>query len=316
MARTDTAARARPRVGLVGSGTWGRLILRDLVSLGCDVWAVARSDRSVSNAREHGAHCIVAGVAELPRDLDGYVVAAPTSVHAQIVTELLERQRPIYVEKPLCNDPEDAARLAREGNGRVFVMDKWRYHPGIRVLADIAASGELGTVRSIHSYRLGWGLTHDDVDVTWVLLPHDLSIALHILGQLEEPLWAAAEVDPDGQVSGFQLGLRGSPSVNCEVSSNAAVDLRSVQVHFEKGAAAMHGSYSEHVLVRRGAGLRARRGGEVEKRPIGNEMPLLSELRAFVDHLHGGPPPFSSVAEGARIVGIIAQARTLAGLSD
>ena len=38
-------------VGLVGCGRWGRHILRDLVSLGCEVPVVARSDASVARAR-------------------------------------------------------------------------------------------------------------------------------------------------------------------------------------------------------------------------------------------------------------------------
>jgi hypothetical protein len=51
-----------------------------------------------------------------------------------------------------------------------------------------------------------------------------------------------------------------------------------------------------------------------ERRPISNEMPLLAELRAFVDHLGGGAPPKSSAVEGAQAVSTIAELRSLAGL--
>ena len=44
------------------------------------------------------------------------------------------------------------------------------------------------------------------------------------------------------------------------------------------------------------------------------ELPLLRELRAFLDHLDGGPPPRSSAAEGAAIVRTISELRLLAGL--
>jgi hypothetical protein len=37
------------------------------------------------------------------------------------------------------------------------------------------------------------------------------------------------------------------------------------------------------------------------------ELPLLAELRAFVGHLNGGPPPKSSALEGAEMVERIAQ---------
>jgi hypothetical protein len=45
-------------------------------------------------------------------------------------------------------------------------------------------------------------------------------------------------------------------------------------------------------------------------------MPLLLELRAFVEHIRGGPPPRSSLADGLLIVERIAALRVLAGLKD
>jgi hypothetical protein len=45
---------------------------------------------------------------------------------------------------------------------------------------------------------------------------------------------------------------------------------------------------------------------------VEGELPLLAELRAFVEHLGGGPPPKSSAAEGAAVVRTIATLRELA----
>jgi predicted dehydrogenase len=47
---------------------------------------------------------------------------------------------------------------------------------------------------------------------------------------------------------------------------------------------------------------------------VSTELPLLRELRAFLDHLDGGPPPLSSAADGAAIVDALATLRELAGL--
>jgi hypothetical protein len=41
-------------------------------------------------------------------------------------------------------------------------------------------------------------------------------------------------------------------------------------------------------------------------------MPLLAELRAFVEHLQGGPPPRSSAAEAVAIVERVAATIELA----
>jgi predicted dehydrogenase len=171
---TDNAANDRPRVALVGCGRWGRHILRDLTALGCEVPVVARSEASVERGREGAAAEIVADVASL-RKVEGVVVATPTSTHAEVVEEALELGVPVFVEKPLTADVDSARRLAAIAPDRLFVMDKWRYHPGVRELARIAQSGELGPPVGIHARRVGLGHKYSDVNAVWILAPHDLS---------------------------------------------------------------------------------------------------------------------------------------------
>src|SRR5215212_9753121 len=120
-------------IALVGVGRWGRNVLRDLVDLGCRVTAVARGAGTAERARALGAHAIVGSLDELP-DVAGAVVVTPTATHAEVVESLLDRDVPVFVEKPLAPDADTARRLAALGEGRLFVMDKWRYHPGVEEL--------------------------------------------------------------------------------------------------------------------------------------------------------------------------------------
>jgi predicted dehydrogenase len=289
-------------VGLVGCGRWGRHILRDLVSLGCRVTVVARSDESMARASEGGAAAVVPDVARLD-GVDGVVVATPTTTHAQVVAEALALGVPVFVEKPLTADAEEADRLAASAGDRLFVMDKWRYHPGVELLAKLARDGSLGAVRSLHTTRIGWGSVHDDIDSTWILAPHDLAIALEILGDLPPAETAVAD---DGEELVGVLGRR--PSVRLEVSSRSPVRRREVRLVCERGAALLSDGYADHVLVRQDG------VDEPERHELSGEMPLLSELRAFVEHLEGGPPPRSSAAEGALVVRRIEELRALAGV--
>jgi predicted dehydrogenase len=306
--------RAAACIGLVGCGSWGKHILRDLAALECQVAVVARSDRSRANAEAGGAATIVRSVGELP-DVEGVVVATPTATHPAAIDEALGLGVPVFVEKPLTNDAEAADRIAAAAPDRVFVMDKWRYHPGVELLGEIARSEELGPVSGLRTTRIGWGNPHEDVDAVWTLAPHDLSIALEILGSVPEPRSAVAD-GLDGIATGLVAMLGESPWYAFEVSSRAARERREITLVCEEGIATLADGYSDAVQVVRGRDPRKREDPDTELRAISSELPLLRELQAFVEHVRGGPPPRSSAAEGAAIVRTITELRALAGLSS
>jgi predicted dehydrogenase len=297
---------ARLPIGLVGCGNWGRHILRDLVSLGCEVSVVAPSAASRGFAEQFGAVRIVDRIDALPASLAGLVVATPTITHAQVVEALLPRGVPMFVEKPLTADAASARRIADAAGERVFVMDKWRYHPGVELLREIAQKGELGPVEGLRALRVDWGHSHSDVDAIWILAPHDLSIAHEILGYVPEPVAAHALVS-DGRASELIGVLGAHPRVVIEVSARQPERRRVVTLQCRDGAAVLGDAYADAVVLRR--------GGEQERRAISDAMPLLRELEAFVAHLCGGPPPRGSARTGAEIVAAIERLRALAGIS-
>ena len=291
-------------VGLVGCGRWGRHILRDLRALGCEVPVVARSDESRARAVEGGATDVVDNVQVLA-GCDGIVVATPTATHASVVGEALDLDVPVFCEKPLCPDADDARRLADRAPGRLFVMDKWRYHPGVQELAAIARERRLGPVSGVATMRVGWDVPHDDVDAVWILAPHDFSIVFEIMGALPRTDAAAAQL-LDGRIVHLSAVLRGDGWWHSlEVSGRSPESTRRIALHCEDGVAVLADGWDQHITV-----LRDRPDGVEEERiETPGELPLLGELRAFVEHLRGGPAPRSSAAEGAAIVAAIVEVR-------
>lgn len=293
-------------IGLVGVGNWGKLILRDLVSLGCEVHAVAVSTSSIANAQEFGAASIVSSISELP-ELDAAVAAPIVTRHAEVVMALGEAQSgPIYCEKPLTADSLEADRLVDALGDRLFVMDKWRYQAGVLELARIANSGEIGDLQSISLRRVATRNPHPDVNTVWTHMPHDLSIALEILGEIPPVTHAIEEVVND-QVVGLRTTLGSDPWVAVEISDGAIESHRELRVVGSTGIAILAGGWSEEVIVRRFD------GQDDEVIPAKGELPLLAELRAFVEHVDGGPAPKSSAAEGALNVRRIEEALAMAG---
>jgi predicted dehydrogenase len=208
----------------------------------------------------------------------------------------------------------DARELA-DADGELFVMDKWRYHPGIEELRRIRESGELGVCRGMHLRHIGWGHPHQDVDVVWILAPHCLGIALEVLGSLPAARHAFAE-RLRGEAVTLTATLGEQPWITLEVSSRAPAKRREFRLHCEDGVAWLDEGWSDHIKIARGAGTGGGDASDVERRQVSTELPLLRELRAFVEHVRGGPPPRSSAREGVLVVERIDELRRMAGLAE
>jgi predicted dehydrogenase len=292
-------------IGLVGCGRWGQLILRDLVQCGARVHVVARNKAADAAARLYGASEIVSDLAQLG-DMDGYVIATPTVSHASVVEALLPKGQPIFVEKPMTADRTSARRLTQMANGRLFVMDKWRYHPAIEAMRSEIVEGRVGDVIAIQTVRTGWGNPHDDVSVLWILAPHDLSIVLHLTGLVPNLLAARAlsEQMPDLGFTAF-LGGQGMPSVEITIGAASPDHQRRILVVGSKATLELRGGYDDRIFVREGAPGSPHASEQVIE--VGKAMPLLSELQRFLDHVKGGPAPMSSAEDGLIIVERLAE---------
>ena len=301
-------------VSLIGCGAWGKLILRDLIALGARVHVVVRTEAELGGLHVTGATSANTDVANVTEPVDGFIVATPISTHATVIERLLPFGKAIFVEKPLSDDVNAARRLVALAGEHIFVMDKWRYHPGIEALRDQADSGALGEIRAVRTCRVGWGTSHGDVDSIWTLLPHDLAIAYEVLGTLPRAhsAWCLALGRPEFGLIARLADGDGGPEVVAEISISTPQTQRSVVVIGDRGAAELADSYADRILVSYGSANGPLR--QPEEIAVSTEMPLRREIEAFLKFLQGGPAPRSSAAEGLVIVERIAALRTMAGL--
>ncbi|MEP6753897.1 MAG: Gfo/Idh/MocA family oxidoreductase [Chthonomonadales bacterium] len=300
------------RIALVGVGHWGRFILRDLKSLGCTVIAIARSEESIQRAKDGGADEIVDSLDRIGK-VDGIVVATPSSLHAESLTPIVELGLPIFVEKPLTVDYASSRRLTDAAPDRLFVMEKWRYHPGVELMRDIVASKELGETIGIKATRVRWGNPHYDVDCIWNLIPHELSIVDEVLGYMPKPRAAVSE-SIDGVPVSLQALMGNKPWASVEVSCNEREVRQEVRLICEKGVVKLADPYAGHVIIEHFVES-DQENPRVELREHSQEFPLKLELMAFVEHLNGGVAPRASAEQSTRIVAMIEELRKLAGIT-
>lgn len=291
-------------VALAGAGRWGRRILRALVDCGARVWVVDPSEEARSRARSEGASGAYPDETGLPC-FDAAVVAVPTRGHAAAVERLGSAGLPVFCEKPLTADSAEAAALARKFAGRLFVLDKWRYHPAVEALAGIAAGQMLGPVRALRTRRVQAGISGYDVDPVWVLAPHELSIAAEILGPLP-PLAAARARFAGGAVVALEAEFGASREFSFEAAVDAPERVREIALEC-RDATVRWSMADEHAIVVEGA--------HAGRRPVDPEPPLTRQMRALLSSLSGGKPLKTDGLEGAASVLLLERARELAGVT-
>ena len=109
------------RIGLIGCGRWGRNILRDLKVLDVSVTVIDPDPAARMHASANGADAVFDDVRQA-RDVDGWIVATPSTSHAQVIGDLLPTGIPIFCEKPLTCDPLSARQIVESAAEQVLSL--------------------------------------------------------------------------------------------------------------------------------------------------------------------------------------------------
>ena len=295
---------------MIGCGIWGQKILRDLISLESQVWVIDSDPQKLQVARDMGA---AETFLKIPTEKvpDGWIVSTPASTHHKVLIELFRLGKPIYVEKPLTCSLEEAENLLKNATVPVYVMHNWRYHRGVRMLAEIAKSKELGELIFMKSNRCNWTSPRTDVDSVWTLIPHDITIAYEVLGYFPKPKSAIVE-----EYGGIQRGMTAllgkEPSCVMEVSNRYADKRREIRLHFTRGVAVLENETVDYIQIFHGNDLSKPEDMKLEIRKFEPIPPLLEELKSFIGYLKGGTPPLTPLAEGVEVIRILDELKKLA----
>ena len=148
-----------PRIAVVGSGYWGRNLVRNFQQLGALRVVCDTREEPVQEARAQYGVRTTSDVDSVLNDkeIDGVVIAAPAALHFQLVAKCLIHDKDVYVEKPLALRAEEGrqlVQLASERNRILMVGHILEYHPAILELRKLVRNGDLGRLQYIHSSRL------------------------------------------------------------------------------------------------------------------------------------------------------------------
>jgi len=181
-----------PRVAVIGAGAFGQNHCR-VVHESARAQLAAIVDIDGARAQEAAARYQTAALTDA-RDLvgkiDAAIIAAPTTLHADIGGHLLDAGIDVLVEKPIATDLASADRLiqAADRAGRVLQVGHLeRFNPAVLALEQRVT---LPLFFEIHRMNL-FSLRSLDVDVVLDLMIHDVDVVLALAQAEPEEIRAA-----------------------------------------------------------------------------------------------------------------------------
>lgn len=184
----------RIKVGVVGCGYWGPNLIRNFrflpdcqLKMMCDLDQKRLAHMKSLYPDVHGEmdfENMLKGDA-----LDAVVIATSVGTHYRMAKASLLAGKHTFIEKPMATSSEHCRELTdiARANGLVLMVGHtFLYSAPVRKIKELVDSGEIGELLYISSRRLNLGLFQRDINVTWDLAPHDLSIVLHIMRQMPE----------------------------------------------------------------------------------------------------------------------------------
>lgn len=181
------------RIAVVGYGYWGPNLARNFHQLQGAELAYVVDQNADARARAHWLYgCKTAErLDDILTDpaLDAVVIATPARTHYTLARMALDAGKHLFVEKPLTMDVSEGEQLvahARHSGLTLMVGHVFEYNPAVAYIKQMIDSGDLGDLFYLYSRRVNLGRLQSDVNALWSIAPHDISIALHLLGQMPE----------------------------------------------------------------------------------------------------------------------------------
>ena len=208
-------------IAVIGCGYWGPNLIRNFNSLsGCSIKIACDLDQS----RLAHMKSLYPGI-DITTEFEGVIdnaeidavaVATPVRFHYEMAKKSLEAGKHTFIEKPMASSAAECNELieiAESKNLTIIVGHTFIYSAAVRKIKEIIDRKMLGEIQYISARRLNLGLFQIDINVSWDLAPHDISIILYAMG-----------------ISPVSVNCQGKAHVNPNIE-----DVASMALNFDNG---------------------------------------------------------------------------------
>lgn len=205
-------------VACVGSGYWGKNLVRNFHALGSLGAICDSNEETLHTFKQQYPECqVFYSYSDVLKDqsLHAVAIATPAETHTTMVREALLAGKDVFVEKPLSlsvKDGEELVALARQRKQILMVGHLLWYHPAVLKLKELINTGELGRVQYIYSNRLNIGKIRREENILWSFAPHDLSVILGLVNEMPDTVQAQGGNYLHQQIADVTVSLLSFPS--------------------------------------------------------------------------------------------------------
>jgi len=197
------------KIGIVGLGYWGKIILNNLLDLGHKDVVLCDTKEVLSGLNLQKRFKYETSYERLR--CDKVFVLTPVETHYEICNYFLNQGVDVFCEKVLTADIESASALydlADKRGCNLFVDWIFTFNNEVNILKRMYQDGILGKIKHACMSRQNFGPVRYDVDARYDLSSHDVSILFHIFEQpLKSMSWKNYKRDKESTKEDSALGI-------------------------------------------------------------------------------------------------------------
>jgi UDP-2-acetamido-3-amino-2,3-dideoxy-glucuronate N-acetyltransferase len=312
----------KKNIAVVGCGHWGKNLVRNFSELGA-LCSISDPNSEIADQYASQYNMKKSSFTEILNDpnIKGVVLAVPAKLHASMAIEAMNKNKHIFVEKPLAmNEVEAEAMIATAEKNKVRLMvgHLLQYHPIFKTIKEYVGAGKIGEINYIYSNRLSFGKVRTEEDVIWSFAPHDISMILSLTGQ--EPEYVNTNstsilqkniIDIATIQLQFKSGLKSHISVSwlhpykehklVIVGQSAMLVFDDTKTWHEKMALYPFKVFSSKNLINL-------QNTNAQYVKVNEEEPLKRECQHFIDVVEKDIQPLTDGAEGLRVLKVLSAA--------
>ena len=291
------ASTSKPRVAVVGAGSFGRNHLRVIQQSEHAELAGVLDTNSERAAEAAGTHpcAVLTSLEDLAAHADAAVVASPTVTHAPIGCKLMELGVDVMIEKPIAHSIEAGRQLVETAarTGRVLQIGHLeRFNPAVIALEAVITQPLFFEVHRLSEFSP----RSLDVDVVLDLMIHDIDIILTLTGQPPEEIRAAGIhiLSEKVDIANVRMQFPGGCVANLTASRVSTERVRKLRLFQPHEYISLDYGRQDAVRYR----VKPPMAIDFAPLPVTKDEPLRLELEGFFESVTTRQPPLVTGAQG------------------